>query len=144
MLNAAILGEPRFQVSDLEIQRGGTSYSADTLCELRLRYPADRFFFAMGSDNFEHVGEWHCFAEVIRLCEFLVIERPGFPLRLPPPSVRPDQLDGLRYHVVPGPVIDVSSTQIRHRLAAGQRVSHLLSPPVEAYIHQHNLYQGIS
>lgn len=144
MLNAAIPDEPRFQVLDLEIQRGGTSYSADTLRELRRRYPADEFFFAMGSDNFEHVGEWHRFAEVLRLCEFLVVERPGFPLRLPPPSVRPDQLDGLRYHVVPGPAIDVSSTQIRRRLAAGQSVSHLLPLPVESYIRKHHLYQGIS
>lgn len=144
MARAAIAGDARFRVLDLEVKRGGISYSIDTLRALGREYPDDQFFFIMGSDNFELVGQWHHFRKVIRCCEFLVIERPGFPLRVPPTSVSRKFLSHLRYHLVKGLTMDVSSTLIRRLLMGRRSVARLLPPGVYAYIRKHHLYSRSS
>jgi nicotinate-nucleotide adenylyltransferase len=141
MARAAVKGDRRFRVLDMEVRRGGISYSIDTLNELRGRYPHDQFFFIMGSDNFEHVGTWHRFREVVRQCEFLVIARPGFPLRMPPPSIPAGSLPDLRYHVIESTPMDVSSTRIRRRLSNRESVERLVPAAVLGYIRRHHLYE---
>ncbi len=87
MVRLAIDGDPQMEVRPIEIERGGISYSVDTALQVQRERPADRLFFIMGSDNFRDVGNWHRAGELMDLCEFLVVERPGCPVVFPPPSL---------------------------------------------------------
>ncbi len=144
MVRLAIDGNPRMEALPIELERGGVSYSIDTVRCLRLQHPVDDVFFVLGSDNFADIGRWHHFKELAGMCQFLVIERPGCALPLPPPSVAPDQAARLKYTVFNGPTLDASSSEIRQLLRAGRRVSHLLPPSVEHYIRIHKLYRSSS
>lgn len=141
MLRLAIAGNPRLETSDCEIVRGGVSYSVDTVAELRRRSPDDRFSLIVGSDNFHEIGTWRRFGELVTLCDFLVIERPGCPLRLPPASVPAAQLPLLRFEVFQGPTVEIASSGIRDRIREGKNVSPWLAPSVYDYIRQHHLYE---
>lgn len=134
MLQLAVRGNPRFEVSALEIERGGVSYSVDTVTQLRARHPGDHFFLIVGSDNFHAIGEWKSFDELARLCEILVIERPGCPLR----EVK---LPSLRYRIVQGTTMEAASSDIRRMIREGKNVSQWLSPSVYDYIRAHHLYE---
>lgn len=140
MVRAAISNQPRFAVQDLEIRRTGPSYTVETLEELRRRHPSCDFFFVIGSDNFKSIGLWHRFSDLIRLCSFLVFERPGSPLACPPPDLPPEAAASMRYQVVKAPLFEAASSEIRQRLAQGESVDHLLPPGVRQYIESHHLY----
>jgi len=141
LVRLAIRGDPRFEVSRVELDREGPSYSVDTLRQLHRERPGDQFFFIVGSDNFHDVGHWKEFAELAGLCEFLVIERPGCVLRLPPPSVPANRLHLLRYQVLRGPTLDVSSSEVRGLLHQRGDVSHWVPPEVCRHIRSRRLYQ---
>ena len=150
MVRAAIAEEPGFQALDIEIKRGGTSYSIDTLRQLRKERARDQFFFLLGSDNLQSIGTWRDFHKLIQLCEFLVIKRPGslipyplrpdHPLRFSPLSAPKKEIDLLRFHVLKGPTLAIASSDIRRRLREGKKVSHLIPPTVHKYIQTHRLY----
>jgi nicotinate-nucleotide adenylyltransferase len=140
MVRLAIGERETCEVSSLEIGREGPSYTADTLCALASERPSDSLHFVLGSDNFSEVGKWARFEELAGLCEFLVVERPGFPLRLPPPSVLPPLREKLRHRVVPGPTVSIASSDLRRMLRAGEDVSRWLSPRVLDYIRTRRLY----
>lgn len=140
MVQLGIAGDSRFEALSIEIDRGGPSYSVDTLRHVRQEYPHDQIFFIVGSDNFQDIGHWNRFSELVKLCEFLVIERPGCPLKLPPPSVPADQLASLKYTVFEGPTISISSSEVRRRFHEGKNVSHLIPSPVYDYARTHHLY----
>ncbi len=142
MVRAAIAEEKKFQVLDIEIKRGGISYSIDTLHELRKARAHDQIFFILGSDNFQNIETWRGFSELIQLCEFLVIERPGYPLKIPPYPVTHKTPASLRYHLMNGPTIEAASSDIRRLLREGQKVDHLLPDPVDQYIQTNRLYQS--
>lgn len=142
MLELAVRDEPRFKVSPLELERGGTSYTVDTLEELRRTRPGDEIYFLIGSDNFQEIGLWKRFTELVELCRFLVVTRPGFPLRIPPPTVPAELLPRLRYTVLDGVALDAASSEVRRLLAAQKNVSHLLPPAVYDYIRRNDLYQA--
>ena len=140
MVRLAIGERVACEVSSLEIGREGPSYTADTLCALASERPSDSLHFVLGSDNFSEVGKWARFEELAGLCEFLVVERPGFPLRLPPPSVPPPLREKLSHRVVPGPTVSIASSDLRRMLRAGEDVSRWLSPRVLDYIRTRRLY----
>ena len=116
MLHLAICSDPRFEVSPIEIERGGVSYSVDTVTQMRASHPGDRVFLIVGSDNFPDIGKWRRFDELAALCEFLVIERPGCPLRDP-------EIPSLRYSVFKGPTMAAASSDIRRMIREGKNVS---------------------
>lgn len=140
MLRLAIRGTPSFEASPIELAREGRSYTADTLAALAAERAGDSLHFVLGSDNFAEVGKWARFEELVLLCEFLVVERPGFPLLLPPPSVPQALRSALRHRVVPGPTLPVASSDLRRMLRAGEDVSRSLPAPVLEYIRAHRLY----
>ena len=80
------------------------------------------------------------FSELTGLCEFLVIERPGCPMKIPPPSVKKDLLPLLRYTPFQGPTIHISSSEIRRSIREGKKTDAVLSPAVREYINTHQLY----
>lgn len=155
MVRLAIDGHPAFELSDIEGEREGKSYSIDTIGFFRTQRPADKLFFIIGSDSFFEIGLWHRYAEIFRSCNLIVIERPGRPVADPlealPVAIRgefsytdvPRRLQhasGQLVHILKGRPLDISSTVIRSLVAAGSPITRLVPPAVEAYIKNQRIY----
>jgi len=155
MVRLAIAGNPAFELSDVEGQRGGKSYSIDTIGYFHTQRPADRLFFIIGSDSFLEIGLWHRYAEIFRLCSLIVVERPGRPVADPlealPVAIRGEfsytdapcrlkHVSGQCVLILKGRPLDISSTAIRRLVAAGSPLTRLVPPAVEAYIKSQRIY----
>src|ERR1051326_4057442 len=127
MIRLAIRGNDRFEVDDIEIQRGGRSYSVDTLMELRRRDPRADFYFIIGADSLRELHLWREVERLVTLCTFVTVPRPGFE---PKPVV--DRLLNaatrrrLRQHVLRGHSCDIASREIRARVASGRPIRYLV------------------
>jgi nicotinate-nucleotide adenylyltransferase len=155
MVEAAIEPFPRFLASDLEGRRGGPSFSVKTLEDLRQLHPEHEFTFIMGLDSFAEISLWKSYARIFELCHVAVAARPGFAgdlEELLPVAVADrfcydaDALklsgkSGFSVQLVRQTAADISSTEIRKRLAAGEPVAELVSVRVADYIYQHQLYR---
>jgi len=145
MLRLAVAADSRFSVSDIEIQRGGLSYSVDTVRELgAIHHDAD-LFLIVGSDTLVELHTWHRIDELLKMCNVATVLRPGV-----------DSLDvigqkiqwsekhkaELMDHVIAAHRIGISSTEIRQRIAEGRGIRYLVPQEVETYIYEHGLYQG--
>jgi nicotinate-nucleotide adenylyltransferase len=142
MIRLAIRGNDRFEADDIEIQRGGRSYSVDTLTELRRREPRADFYFIIGADSLRELHLWREVERVVTLCTFVTVPRPGFE---PKPVVDP-RLDAatrrrLRQHVLRGHSCDIASREIRARVASGRPIRYLVPDAVHQYIRRRKLYQ---
>jgi nicotinate-nucleotide adenylyltransferase len=128
MLRLALKGERRFSVDALEIERGGVSYSIDTVKAFRARHPKAKYFLLVGEDNADRFTEWHRFEELKELVNFIVLSRSeGF------------QSD--EYPVVQRR-LEISSTEIRNRVANEESITYLVPEAVVDYIKRHQLYHG--
>ena len=142
MLSLATEGEPRFAVSDFELRKGGISYTIDTLRAWHLQEPDTNLLFIAGMDSLLTLHAWREPLEIVRLCRFVTFRRPGFPLpspeelKLPPNVAR--QLLG---QVIDGPLVDISSSDIRERAAKGESLDGLVPDAVAEYIVSHMLYK---
>lgn len=139
MVRLGVDGEPRFEVSDVEVRRGGTSYTADTLNELHREYPGDELFLILGWDAARLFRTWHEPDRVASLAWVVILDRPG--MGQPNPSEFAGLgLDPSRVIYCHYPTPDVSGSALRRALAAGQPVGGKLPPAVERYIADHQLY----
>lgn len=137
MLRLATQGNPNFDVSEIEIARGGVSYTADTLQQLKVEHPSDQFFLLIGMDNLLEFHTWRSPETILELATVVVMTRPGFaPHDVPAP---------MRENVVicPVPEIAVASRQIRKRLAEGKSVRYLVTDSVHEYITRFELYRSV-
>ena len=141
MCRLAIAGESRFEVSDLELNRAGPSYTVDTLSELRRLNPGDELFLILGWDAARLFPTWRRPDEVRELASIVVVGRPG--------SDAPDQADlkpaglgGDGVSICLEPTPDVSASEIRRAVAAGEPITGKVPPAVEQYIAAHGLYAG--
>jgi nicotinate-nucleotide adenylyltransferase len=130
MVRAAIEGEPRFCLDELELTRPGPSYSVETVEELKRRDPDSEFVYLVGEDNVAQLSTWHRFAELEKMVQFVVLDRSGLNCEHPYPAIR-------RH-------IDISATDIRNRVASGQTIRYLVPPPVELIIRERQLYRESS
>jgi nicotinate-nucleotide adenylyltransferase len=142
MIALAIRGNPRFEVDDIEIKRGGKSYSVDTLTELRRREPRAEFYFIIGSDSLRELHLWREVKLLVTLCTFVTVPRPGFDAK----PVLDRRLDAgtrrrLRQQVLRGHACDIASREIRTRVANGRSIRYLVADGVHAYIRRRRLYQ---
>lgn len=158
MVEAAVADCPQFIASDLEGRRGGTSYSVETLEELRSECPGDEFFFIMGLDSFAEIATWKDYSRLFELAHLVVTARPGFSGSLQQllPVAIADRFcydaesknlthaAGFSVVSVPHTCRDVSSTEIRRRLQVGADVAGLVPATVIAYIEQHRLYKNLT
>lgn len=135
MVRLATAGHPAFAVSRVEVDREGPSFAIDTLDLLQRSHPGSELCFILGLDAALEIQTWHRYEEVIARCRLLVGRRPGFEGSLPPP------LTG-RFSLFEVPQIDVSSTEIRRRLAAGMSVRYMTPEAVQSYLEEHGLYRG--
>jgi nicotinate-nucleotide adenylyltransferase len=132
MVRLALAGRVDCEVDDVEIQRGGTSFTVDTVRYFAQRFPSTKLFYLIGADNVASLPKWRSPEELADLAEFLVIPRPGeTPVPIPAPF-RGQYLKGFPF--------GVSASQIRARVKAGQTVEHLVPAPVAEAIRNNRLY----
>ena len=142
MLSLAIQDNPHFEASDIELRRGGTSYTVDTMEILKGLYPDDEFYFIMGMDSFLELNGWKGVDRLVELSQLVVVTRPGYELpseqsnllTLPPGVWR-------RTCFLEVVGLDIAATEIRDRIKRGQSVRYLLVPEVMTYIHENRIYQ---
>lgn len=134
MVSAAIEGFPQFAVSDCELAREGRSYTFDTVSRLREQWPADRLFWIVGADQVLQLPRWHRVEELLELTEFICLQRPGYEVEIPV------ELPASRFHQVPGHLYDISSSEIRERLASGRNCDLFLAQGVSQYIFENKVY----
>lgn len=160
MLELALEREARFSIELLEIEKGGISYTIDTLSRLKEKYPEWELFLILGADAFMLMDTWKSFADILKLCHVLVGTRPGTKLNIPgklsqtlglkkilredhefklPTTLSSTTGKTIRLYQIPTP--DISSSEIRQRVQAGKEIKNLLPPAVDHYIMQHQLYR---
>lgn len=157
MVRLAVEPNPLFSASDIEARRGGRSFTLDTLREIKAENQATELFFLIGADAFFHVHTWCDPMDVFSLTNFVIMDRPGTP--------RGDILDYLRRNLdqgfapakggwVRGPnghgairlqtrLLDISSSDIKRRVAQGLSIAYLVPTLVEDYIKRMKLYRTL-
>lgn len=133
MLRAATADDPRYVVDDVELRRSGPSYTVDTLRELRERDPRGALFLLLGVDQFREFHTWREPETIAELATLVVISRGGV-------EAAPSPLN-VRYRRVAVTRVDISSTAIRSRVAAGEPIRYLVPDAVEAVIRREALYR---
>lgn len=144
MLDLAIGGHEGFALSRFEIERGGVSYTVDTLRHFRREEPDRELFLLMGADMLHDLPGWRESAEVCRLALPVVVRRAGEKepnLDCLSELVSAERLDAIARHQVEMPEMGISSTEIRRRVVAGQSIRYRTPRAVEKYIESHGLYE---
>ena len=131
MVQAAVAGIDGLEAGTEEMQRGGPSYTADTLATLRLKYAGARFFTIVGDDAAAHIDTWERVNEVVAMSSLVVIDRPGSPVTLS---------QDYEWRHVEVPRLEVSSTDLRCRVTDGRPLDYLVPEPVIDIIRDRGLY----
>ncbi len=135
----AIDSDPRLEVSDVEVKRGGPSYTAMTLDELHHAFPEDELFLILGWDAARLFKTWHEPERVRRLASLVIVARPG--MAPPTPAdIKAAGLDPERVVMCLLPTPNISGSELRRAIAAGRSAAGSVSPAVERYITAHRLY----
>jgi nicotinate-nucleotide adenylyltransferase len=144
MLVLAIAGMPAFRVNELERDRAGPSYTADTLAELHRLHPQTDFALLLGSDCLPDLPEWHQPERILELAELLIYARPSWPALTAESlreSLRLSENTAFRMRWAPGPSVDIASRDLRQRAAEGRSLRFLMPRAVECYIEEKKLYR---
>ena len=146
MIKLAIADNPGFQVSDRELKKTMPSYTLDTVREFQEQLgPDTSIYFLVGADTVDELSYWYKILDLIDQCNFSVMFRAG--------CTTPDftkfaklwgsqRVEKMRKNIIETPLVNISSTGIRNRLAQGLNVDEMLAPPVAEYIKKHRLYQA--
>jgi nicotinate-nucleotide adenylyltransferase len=133
----ATASNPRFTVSRVDIDRPGTTYTVDTLTDLRELHPGDELFFITGADALEQILSWHRATDLFQLAHFVGVTRPGYDLNdhhLPRGAVS----------LIEVPAMAISSTACRERVCEGLPVWYLVPDGVVQYITKRGLYSCVT
>lgn len=134
LLRLALAGNCQFEVDGQEIQRGGISYSVETVRAYAARYPTAQLFYLIGADHLLQLPKWRDAGQLATLTEFVVVPRPGeAPAALPPP---------FKGTTLAGFPLGVSASRIRERVRLGLKIDALVSPAVAEMIRNLQLYQA--
>lgn len=138
MLELAVAPYPHLTVNSTEIDRGGITYTYDTVSQLPSHY---HYFWILGSDQLQNFHTWQRWQDIVNHVELAVAQRPGSALT--PAPVLNDYLKSQQksLHIIDFDPNPISATLIRQRLQQHQSVAHLVPPAVAHYIEQHSLYQ---
>ncbi len=143
MVELAISGHPQFRASRLEIDRGGVSYTVETLQALRETNSEHEFFLLMGADSLRDFGTWREPQAICQVALPLVVARGGEPA---PSAQHLVEILGekitaaIEASIVPMPLIELSSRELRERIARGESIRYRVPRAVEQYIREHQLY----
>jgi nicotinate-nucleotide adenylyltransferase len=142
MTRLAIAGDPAFELSTIEMERPGPSYTIDSIVELERLYGADaRLVLLMAADSLAQIHTWREPDRLLERVEWAVGPRPGSPL--PDRAMLESRFGELasRIHLLTGPSLDLSSSEIRRRVAAGHAIRYLVPRGVEELISERGLYR---
>ncbi len=163
MLELALEQKTRFSIELFEVEKGGVSYTIETLSRLKERHPSWELYLILGADAFLLMDTWKSFTEIIKLCHILVGTRPGIKLEVPdklsqtlglkktprdnddlilPMTLNTTTGKTIRLYQIPTP--NISSREIRQKVQAGKEIKNLLPPAVDHYIMHHRLYRAES
>lgn len=131
----AISDNQSFDISDIELKRGGKSYTVDTLRELRNIFHEVKFYLIVGADEFVEIETWKEPEDILNLSRVVVMPRPGYDL-----GEVGERFED-RFLSVKIPLIEISSTDIRMRVREGKSIKYLVPPGVEKYIREKGLYR---
>lgn len=137
MVRLAIANSPLFACDDLEVARGGPSFTIETAKALKHRGMPE-IHWLIGADMLPTLPTWREPAALLQQVRFVIANRPAYPIDW---AALPPQLQVLRANVVPAPRVDISASLIRDRVAAGLPIDFLTPPAVIQYIHDHSLYR---
>ncbi|CAB3939839.1 nicotinate (nicotinamide) nucleotide adenylyltransferase [Achromobacter insolitus] len=138
MLQLAIAGHAGLVVNPIEIERGGATYTIDTLRAL----PQDaRYVWLLGTDQLANFCTWRNWQDIASLVDLAVATRPGTELSAPPALAAHLHSQGRKLQELPFTPMPVSASEIRRRLAQGESTDGMLAAPVAAYIAAHHLYR---
>ena len=136
MLQLAIADEPRFVLDRIEVERPGPSYTLETVRALAAARPGTLWFLIIGHDQYASLQTWNGWQQLLGLVTLAVANRPG------QASEVHDEVRRFAPRVVPLPMLDVSATAVRERVAAGADITTLVPPAVARYIDSHRLYRA--
>ena len=141
MVRLAITNNPYFKLCTLEVERSGPSYSIDTITALQSQLGIQSFFFILGSDSLAGFHLWKEPAKLLPMCQLVVV--PRLDLNLPDLKFLESRIPGLVHSVIElnAPIIEVSSSKIRQRVAQGLSIRYLVPEMVEKYIVEQKLYR---
>lgn len=140
MVVLATASHSAFEVSRLELERRGPSYTVDTVAAFREMAPGAELYFITGADATLEILTWHRHQDLVKSCRFIAVTRPGYDLERLSSVLPSDYLD--RINTIQAPGVDISSTGLRERVARGEPIKYLVPEGVEAYLTKHRLYQG--
>jgi nicotinate-nucleotide adenylyltransferase len=136
MLKIATMDNPNFEISDIDLKRGGISYSLETIHTYKEQTGLDRedLYYLIGSDSLKQFQTWQNPKAILEECQLIVAIRPGFrPSDIPNWILAKVQFANI-------PRIEISSTQIRARWVEDKTIRYMVTQPVWTYINKHNLY----
>ncbi|MHC4068023.1 MAG: nicotinate (nicotinamide) nucleotide adenylyltransferase [Planctomycetota bacterium] len=145
MIKLAIADNAGFQASDHELKKTIPSYTLETVREFQQQFgPDTSIYFLVGADTVDELPLWYKILDLIGQCNLSVMFRAGCNA----PDFKkftklwgPQRVEKMQKNVIETPLVDISSTGIRNRLAQGLNVDEMLAPPVAEYIKKHRLYQ---
>ena len=136
MVRLAIADEPRFVLDPIELRRDGPTFTLDTVRELVAGEPGNTWFLILGQDQYASLHTWHDWRELLSLVCLAIANRPGAAIAVN------SQIAKVEHREVALPMMDVSSTEVRRRVAAGESVADLVPEAVARYIEEHRLYSA--
>ncbi|GBG95629.1 nicotinic acid mononucleotide adenylyltransferase [Ligilactobacillus salitolerans] len=130
MVRLGITGNEKFELDTTEIERGGVSYTVDTIKDLQARHPDTDYYFIIGGDMVEYLPKWYQIDQLVRMVKFVGVKRTGARTQSQYPLLWVDV-----------PTIDISSTLIREKVQQGCSIKYLVPSAVEDYIKEEGLYR---
>ncbi len=135
MLRAACEWDHRLEIADYELNKGGVSYTIDSVRHFQQQFPQDELFWIIGGDQLPLLHKWKDINKLAAMVEFIFLERPGHP------SKPHTDIPGLRLHRCDGHLIEISSSELRQRVRHGRSLNYFCPQKVIAYIESKKLYR---
>lgn len=139
MVCLATAENPHFLASSLELERGGPSYTMETVVAIREARPADTLVLIVGSDAFPEMVRWKHAAGIFASCEVAVMDRPGTPAEVPVPAPPFPEIRGIR--PVAGSLLPISASHVRQLAREGHSIRYLVPEPVAGFVTKRGLYR---
>lgn len=142
MVREAVRDNPALAVSDMEIRRGGKTYTVDTLRQIKGINPDMDIYFVMGADEFKAIDTWREPESLFSLCRVIAVSRPGYDTAsLIKKTAEVKERYGGEASFLEVPSLDISSSDLRKRIRDGRSVKYLIPKEAEEYIIRHDLYK---
>lgn len=141
MVRLAITSNPYFEISTVDVERPGPSYTVDTVSILQERSgQGTEIYFIMGLDSLVELSTWHQPQRLIQLCRLVAAKRPGIQIDA---AELETSLPGIssRLQIIDMPEVDISSTELQERVREGLPIKYQVPEEVERYINDHGLYR---